>query len=752
MTMVAYNWTIDEGNPVFLRNGTFMKKTSDAEHGVAHLCEEKPVTSEEMEEVITADGNYRFMFAINNQFPGPTISAYENQRVKIHVYNDLANEAVTFHWHGMSQNGSVYMDGVSMVTQCPILPGQMFTYLFTANPQGTHWYHAHHGVMRSMGLAGAFIVLPRKGNERNDVPKADDDFVFMVQDWTYPESDLQLVKFQEWYMLPFVKNMDSDECLQTKLTYDGSLSSLTMPYNNALVNGKTKYFSDDSSEQQRAIPLEIFNVASNSYTRFRVINSGMTGEYKISIDKHKLLLTDTDGGDLAPIYIDFLLISPGESYDVILYANNTPGNYWIRVETTEVMDYNHNPVKPNVSFAQLHYNEAEDDLPDTEERECSEREPCVMTNCHWSLITMAKREPYTKCLSVVDLRASSQHSNTNPVDVPTSRDNFQEIFLNFNFRGTDSMRRRPAVNTIHYKSPPMPLQVFPDIVEDRNIVCNNDHMNNCGVYCRCTHVVKLDAWKTAQLVLTAEVNVTRGSAHPIHLHGNRFHVLKYGLPVINKTTGLIEKENQDIEYFNNYSKARWRNSSWEYGNIPDINIVDPPHKDTVVVPFRGYVVVRLQTNNPGFWFMHCHLDDHMSLGMDVVIQVGEPHEMPKPPPHFPKCWNFKAEFNSKSSSKSQSEKKSLSDREDDNFLQLPAVSDITTKGHEEHEDESYDTHIFSINYTSYVVMVVFMMVFLFGFLLLSLVLVIKQCNWTGSSSRRRGYTEIGSEQRVKYSK
>ncbi|XP_062606613.1 uncharacterized protein LOC134268376 [Saccostrea cucullata] len=129
MTMVSYNWTIDEGNPVFLRNGTFMKKTSDAEHGVAHFCEELPVTSEEMEEVVTTDGNYRFMFAINNQFPGPTISVYENQRVKIHVYNDLANEGVTFHWHGMSQNGSVYMDGVSMVTQCPILPGQMFTYL-----------------------------------------------------------------------------------------------------------------------------------------------------------------------------------------------------------------------------------------------------------------------------------------------------------------------------------------------------------------------------------------------------------------------------------------------------------------------------------------------------------------------------------------------------------------------------------------------------------------------------------------------
>lgn len=34
-----------------------------------------------MEEVLTIDGNYKFMYAINNQFPGPTIVVYENQKV-----------------------------------------------------------------------------------------------------------------------------------------------------------------------------------------------------------------------------------------------------------------------------------------------------------------------------------------------------------------------------------------------------------------------------------------------------------------------------------------------------------------------------------------------------------------------------------------------------------------------------------------------------------------------------------------------
>ena len=37
--------------------------------------------SSELEEVLTVDGSYKFMYAINNQFPGPTLVVYENQIV-----------------------------------------------------------------------------------------------------------------------------------------------------------------------------------------------------------------------------------------------------------------------------------------------------------------------------------------------------------------------------------------------------------------------------------------------------------------------------------------------------------------------------------------------------------------------------------------------------------------------------------------------------------------------------------------------
>ena len=43
----------------------------------------------------------------------------------------------------------------------------------------------------------------------------------------------------------------------------------------------------------------------------------------------------------------------------------------------------------------------------------------------------------------------------------------------------------------------------------------------------------------------------------------------------------------------------------------------------------------------GFWFFHCHIDFHAEIGMGLILQVGEIHQMPKPPHKFPMCGNWK---------------------------------------------------------------------------------------------------------------
>lgn len=48
------------------------------------------------------------------------------------------------------------------------------------------------------------------------------------------------------------------------------------------------------------------------------------------------------------------------------------------------------------------------------------------------------------------------------------------------------------------------LQDSPEIVNERNVVCSNTDMDQCGEFCRCTHVIKLASKKVTQIVLLNE--------------------------------------------------------------------------------------------------------------------------------------------------------------------------------------------------------------------------------------------------------
>ena len=106
--------------------------------------------------------------------------------------------------------------------------------------------------------------------------------------------------------------------------------------------------------------------------------------------------------------------------------------------------------------------------------------------------------------------------------------------------------------------------------------------------CRCIHRIKLNLNSIVELVL---VNVDDQIAHPIHLHGHKFHVVDQGVFEKKPTPGAVKN-----------------------GLIPNVNHKNPPYKDTVSLPFPGYVRLRFRANNPGFWLMHCHFEWHLSTG------------------------------------------------------------------------------------------------------------------------------------------
>lgn len=172
-----------------------------------------------------------------------------------------------------------------------------------------------------------------------------------------------------------------------------------------------------------------------------------------------------------------------------------------------------------------------------------------------------------------------------------------------------------VINQIAYMPPPVPGLVQ----DDSNVAyCDADNLpekyaigaNNSIVY-HCPHFISLKLDNVYDFLLIHNSS-TEPVSHPIHMHGYLFQIIDMGT-----VDQLVS------------------------GKTPFAKAKHPPMlKDTVAIPRYGFVRIRLRTTNPGFWMFHCHIEDHMTPGMMLVLKMGNKRDMPQPPPNFPKCGDY----------------------------------------------------------------------------------------------------------------
>ena len=114
-------------------------------------------------------------WAYNGMVPGPTIRVQLGDKVEVILHNQLP-APTTIHFHGLTVPAN--MDGVPVISQPAVLPGQSFTYAFTVKNTGSNMYHSHFMAQSQvpMGLLGAFIIDDPKE------PKADVDYPMILND------------------------------------------------------------------------------------------------------------------------------------------------------------------------------------------------------------------------------------------------------------------------------------------------------------------------------------------------------------------------------------------------------------------------------------------------------------------------------------------------------------------------------------------------------------------------------------------
>ncbi|XP_062618570.1 uncharacterized protein LOC134280158 [Saccostrea cucullata] len=628
-TMMWYNYTnhLDpQFYPVVMKDGILQRRITSNKCGDTFI----PLTIEEFKQNVSpGDGSYRMVYAINGQIPGPDIVVFEDQIVSVRVHNHLKVEGVTIHWHGMVHRGTPFMDGVDMITQCPILPGQTFEYRFVATPVGTHWYHAHTNSMRNDGLAGALIVLPKIRPSitfpHDPLPAVDAEFSVLVQDWTKKST---LEKFLPKGGLGLLDEYDG-VCLPQVVRPDGSSSRFQLHV--GLVNGLgRRYINNDPNFPEKPyIPLETFTVTQNRYYRFRVTNVGIGSAFEISIDDHKLMIVAFDGNDVVPFKADVVTISPAERVDFIVFARRPLNNYYINFLTAATKcSTGEEMTRRQGTHAVLNYAGVDKYIPPMiRPRQCTNFMPCVVVNQVYGVYPVNQ---HTVNVPITSLQPTPLVLSKNPVPRVTPGVTKQLFFLNFLLK-----EGRPVINGIRFHMPSAALQTYPG--PDAIVPCGPE---TCTANdCQCTHMLKLGLGNIIDFVFFSFSDIK--AAHPVHLHGHHFHVLKIGYPPYDFMTGNTTSRNPDITCLDEHcTRATWTNPTWNTGNIPGVNLVNPIVRDTVVIPANGYVIVRLKADNPGFWFMHCHYGHHQTQGMNLVMQEGEVKDMPQLPPNFPTCNNF----------------------------------------------------------------------------------------------------------------
>lgn len=148
-----------------------LKPTLDGDVKVFHL------TVDEFEQHIDEKMPPLAALGYNKQWPGPTIRVNQGDKVRAIFTNNL-QETTSVHFHGV-EFADFFQDGVPFVTQKPIVPGETYTYEFTAVNAGSLMYHSHHNATDQVGrgLLGAFIVDPKP-----DPLKVDREYIWISND------------------------------------------------------------------------------------------------------------------------------------------------------------------------------------------------------------------------------------------------------------------------------------------------------------------------------------------------------------------------------------------------------------------------------------------------------------------------------------------------------------------------------------------------------------------------------------------
>ncbi|KAH0466311.1 hypothetical protein IEQ34_006414 [Dendrobium chrysotoxum] len=233
---------------------------------------------------------------INNQFPGPVINCTSNNNIVVNVFNQL-DEPFLLSWNGIQQRKNSWQDGMPG-TNCPIPPGQNFTYHWQPKDQiGSFYYYPSVGMQKAVGGYG-----PIRVHSRLLIPVPFD-----------PPADEFDVLISDWYGI-------GHKALAGLLDSGRHLTRAR----GVLINGAGSAKPGDAP---------LFFLEAGKVYRFRACNVGLKASLNFRIQGHSLKLVEIDGSHTVQNVYDSLDIHAGQCYSVLVTADQPPRDYYLVAST-----------------------------------------------------------------------------------------------------------------------------------------------------------------------------------------------------------------------------------------------------------------------------------------------------------------------------------------------------------------------------------------------------------------------------------
>ena len=340
-------------------------------------------------------------------------------------------------------------------------------------------------------------------------------------------------------------------------------------YSNQVLNGET--------EKTHTINVE----EGQEYT-FRIINGAGSNphSYYFSIGTPPINLTviATDAYPVEPnTTCNVINIAIAERYDVKVKIDFTE-NVWIRAVALNLDD---NPPTIDDSksvFAILKVGENEQPPPKPDKHPILPKSTDIL-NCYSDVEVIGG-----DCVPVTELVPTVKRNH-----IPAVAYHTYDIRYNSD---VDVDGFQISIDSGKFKKNTIPLRSILEKTskEDQEKIRNK------------TNILSLPAEKSVTIIIRSQTNF---SFHPMHMHGHHFEVLEIvgGDKENNPDCKLLDLNTAFSEPIDKLMKRE------KQGVL----------KDTVILPACGAVAIRINSDNPGVWFFHCHIDKHMYKGLAAVI-------------------------------------------------------------------------------------------------------------------------------------